>query len=143
MDAIPYYTSTQKKMKPNSTFVFVCEHGSAKSVIAAAYFNKLAGETNLNVRARARGTNPDREISPKTVAGLHADGLMPEESIPRKLSIADAESAQRIISFCELPGDYQNETVIEHWGDVPPVSEDYEKARDAILERLRQLMARL
>jgi hypothetical protein len=28
----------------NPTIVFVCEHGAAKSVIAAAYFNKLAQE---------------------------------------------------------------------------------------------------
>lgn len=32
----------------NPRIVFVCEHGAAKSVIAAAYFNKLAAE-----RARA------------------------------------------------------------------------------------------
>lgn len=130
-------------MKQDSTIVFVCEHGSAKSVIAAAYFNKLAGEIYLDVRAIARGTNPDQELSPKTVAGLHADGLMPVESLPRKLSVADAESDPRIISFCELPREYQNKTVIEHWDDVPPVSEDYEKARDAILKRLRQLMTHL
>jgi arsenate reductase (thioredoxin) len=130
-------------MKQDSTIVFVCEHGSAKSVIAAAYFNKLAGEINLDVRAIARGTNPDQELSPKTVAGLHADGLMPVESLPRKLSVADAESDPRIISFCELPREYQKKTVIEHWDDVPPVSEDYEKARDAILKRLRQLMTHL
>ena len=32
--------------------VFVCEHGAAKSLIAAAYFNKLAGERGLSARAR-------------------------------------------------------------------------------------------
>ena len=61
-------------MAPDPIVVFVCEHGAAKSVIAAAYFNKLAGETGLRVRAIARGTNPDPQLSPITIAGLHADG---------------------------------------------------------------------
>src|SRR5215813_9354941 len=36
--------------------VFVCEHGAAKSVIATAYFNKLAAERGLAYRATFRGT---------------------------------------------------------------------------------------
>ena len=37
--------------------VFVCEHGAAKSVVATAYFNKLAAERGLPFRATFRGTN--------------------------------------------------------------------------------------
>lgn len=124
----------------NKHIIFVCEHGAAKSIIAAAYFNKLAGEINSDTRAIARGTHPDQELSPKTITGLYADGLTPTESIPQKLTLADIESAQRIITFCDLPEEYQNKVVIEKWGDVPPVSESYEKARDTILEKLNQLM---
>jgi hypothetical protein len=36
------------------TVTFVCEHGVAKSVIAAAHFNRLAAAANLNYRAVAR-----------------------------------------------------------------------------------------
>ncbi len=122
------------------TLLFVCEHGAAKSVIAATYFNKLASEANLDLRAIARGTNPDAELSPNTVAGLHADGLTPTESIPQMLSLADVESAHRVVAFCELPEEYRSKTVIEQWDGVPPVSEDYEKARDAIIERIHRLI---
>lgn len=122
------------------TIIFVCEHGAAKSVIAAAYFNKLASEKNLTFRAIARGTNPDAELSPKTVTGLQVDGLTPTESVPQKLSLAEVESAQRVVTFCELPEEYKNKVAIEQWNDVPPVSEDYEKARDAIVEKLRRLI---
>ena len=38
--------------------IFVCEHGAGKSVIAAAYFNKLAAERGLPDRAIYRGANP-------------------------------------------------------------------------------------
>ena len=130
-------------MAQDSIIVFVCEHGAAKSVIAAAYFNELASKSGLDFRAVARGTIPDEELSPKAITGLLADGLTPTESIPRKLSLADLDSAQRIVSFCELPEEYQKETIIEQWDRIPPVSEHYEKARDAILERLNLLMNRI
>lgn len=122
------------------TIVFVCEHGAAKSVIAAAYFNKLAGETGLELRAIARGTEPDNKLSASAIAGLRADGLTPTDSVPQKLSMEDVESAQRIVSFCELPETYQQKGIVEQWDGLPPVSDHYEKARDAILERLESLM---
>src|SRR5262249_33615945 len=57
------------------TIVFVCEHGSAKSVIAAAHFNRLASEKGLPYRAIARGINPDDKIPATVSNGLAADGL--------------------------------------------------------------------
>jgi len=124
----------------NKHIIFVCEHGAAKSIIAATYFNKLASENKSGLHAVARGTHPDQELSPKTIMGLQADGLTPTESTPQKLSLADIESAQQIITFCELPEEYQNKVAIEHWDDIPPVSENYETARDAILEHLNHLL---
>lgn len=130
-------------MKQNSTIVFVCEHGAAKSIVAAAYFNKLATERGSPVRAVPRGTHPDQALSPQTVQGLHEDGLVPGESIPQELSLADLESAERVITFCNLPVEYQHKAVIELWDGVPPVSENYEQARDAILTKLNQLLSQL
>jgi len=127
-------------MNQNQPIVFVCEHGAAKSIIAAAYFNKLAQEKNLEVRAIARGTHPDLELSPKAIAGLKDDGLSPTELVPQQLSLADIQSAQRIITFCELPAEYQTKASVDLWDGVPPVSENYEKARDAILEHINQLL---
>lgn len=127
-------------MKKNSLLIFVCKHGAAKSIIAATYFNKLAQERNLDLYSIARGTNPDSELSPKTISGLLKDGLSPIQPAPQKLTLQEAESAQRIVTFCELPAQYQNDTTIEQWEDVPPVSENYEKARDVILEKLNQVL---
>jgi protein-tyrosine-phosphatase len=132
--------SDNKDDKMTDTIIFVCEHGAAKSIIAAAYFNKLAEETNIDVRAIARGTHPDNELSPNTIKGLRADGLTPIESVPQKLSPNDLQSAQQIISFCELPEEYQNKIPIEQWNDVPPVSQNYETARDTIRKHLNQLL---
>jgi arsenate reductase len=128
------------KQQKSSSVIFVCEHGAAKSIIAAAYFNKLSTERNLNVRAIARGTIPDVEMSPKALAGLQADGVAPTESIPQKLSLEEVENAQRVIAFCELPAEYRGDAVIEQWDNIPPVSEDYDKAREVIVKSIQRLI---
>jgi protein-tyrosine-phosphatase len=123
--------------------VFVCEHGAAKSILAAAYFNHFAKQSGLEFEAIARGTNPDPEISQQTVAGLSMDGLKPSESVPQKLSTDDIQSAERIIGFCDLPSEVREPFIVEQWEGIPAVSEDYDKARDAILERINYLIHNL
>ena len=127
-------------MPNDPTFTFVCEHGAAKSIIAAVYFNKLARENGLPFTAIARGTHPDAAIASKAVDGLREDGLIPTESIPLKLTHNEVEASQRIISFCELPEEYCPGCIVEYWYDVPAVSENYERARDAILKHLEELL---
>jgi arsenate reductase (thioredoxin) len=126
-------------MSQDPVIIFVCEHGAAKSILAAAYFNKFAQERNLSVRAIARGIHPDGELSPIAVAGLHEDGLTPNESVPQKLLLEEVESAQQIISFCELPTEFRQKVKIEQWNDIPPVSENYAKARDMIVTKLKMM----
>src|SRR5919198_5666492 len=100
-------------MSQNSLVIFVCEHGAAKSILAAAYFNHLARAKNLSLHAIARGTNPEAELSIKAIEGLHRDGLTPPENVPQKLTFADVESAEEIISFCELPEEYSGKAIYQ------------------------------
>lgn len=130
-------------MFQESTIVFVCEHGAAKSVIAAAYFNKIALEKGLAQRAIARGTFPEPKLSQKTLAGLAEDGLESTEPTPHRLALQEFKTAQRVITFCELPVEYQRNNNIEHWEDVPPVSENYEQARDVIAAHISHLVSTL
>jgi arsenate reductase len=130
---------SRKSKRTRSIVVFVCEHGAAKSIIAAAHFNRLADKLGLDVRAIARATNPENELSSQAVQGLLEDDLTPTELFPRKLTGEEARSAKRLVSFCELPSEYQN-VMAERWGGIPPVNENYEKARDAIIERIQQLL---
>jgi arsenate reductase (thioredoxin) len=131
-------------MTTPSTILFVCEHGAAKSIIAAAYFNKLAYEMGLNLQAIARGTLPDDQLSPVTIQGLAQDGLISTELTPRKLLPSEITSAQHVIAFGDLLNkeDYQD-VDIENWNQVPPVSSDYQIARDAIVEQLHQLLVKM
>lgn len=127
-------------MPQNPVIVFVCEHGAAKSILAAAYFNQFARQAGSDLQAIARGTNPDNEISPQVIKGLSEDGLTPTESAPQQLTQADWQSAQQVITFCELPVEYQPQALVERWDNIPPVSENYEQARDAIIERIRDML---
>ena len=45
--------------------LFMCPHGAGKSVLASAYFERLAREKGLNVRVDARGTEPDPRREPE------------------------------------------------------------------------------
>ena len=131
-------------MHEEPVILFVCEHGAAKSVIAAVHFNRLAEEVGLQIKALARGTKPDLEISEQTMRGLSKDGLALTEPAPQKLSPDDIQTAQYLVSFCELPAEYtQGAVVAEQWDGIPAVSENYERARDAIVERLHQLVSRI
>src|SRR6184192_3905741 len=80
--------------------VFVCEHGAAKSVVAAAHFNRLAISRGLDVRAIARGVEPQAELAPSAVNGLRAEGMTLPIDIPTKLSAEDVEHATRVVAFC-------------------------------------------
>ena len=123
--------------------VFVCEHGAAKSIVAAAYFNKLARERNLRYRAIARGTAPQELISVSAAKGLEADGLTATEEKPVGLTKEDISGAFRVVGFCSLPEDAHGSVTIEEWNDVPTVSEGYDKARDTIVEHVKRLLDEL
>src|SRR2546427_4584379 len=86
------------------TIVFVCEHGAAKSVIATAYFNKLAAERGLPYRAIFRGTSPQDDLSTRAIAGLHADGVAVPAGKPTSIRSDDITRATHIFAIgCTLP----------------------------------------
>jgi len=132
-----------KSEEQTPVVVFVCEHGSAKSVVAAAHFNDLARKRGMRLRAISRGTNPDEKIAPSVAKGLQADGLDVGVEKPARLSPEDASGAIRVIAFCALPKGYLGSVPIEEWKDVPSTSEDYSKARENIVERVQHLLDEL
>ena len=86
------------------TIVFVCEHGSAKSVIAATHFNRIAGSKGLPYRAVSRGVHPDSEVPENIRSGLLADGFKGDPAKPKLIADEDIGTAARAITLgCELP----------------------------------------
>lgn len=123
------------------TVVFVCEHGAAKSVIAAAYFNKLAAERHLNFHAIARGLTPQPELSTAAATGLKKDGVPYPNETPRRLSHEESQGAVLVVAFCPMPKTLRQARVESF--DVPAPNEGYDSSRDAILVHVKGLLDQL
>jgi arsenate reductase (thioredoxin) len=120
--------------------VFVCEHGAAKSLIATAYFNKIAAERGLAVRATFRGTDPQDALSTRAVAGLNADGIPIPDGKPTQLGADDVAQATHIFAIgCPLPGPVMRSGKAASWDDVPD-DQGYPAMRDAIVRHVKALL---
>ena|SRR5437764_9648660 len=127
----------------SAAIVFVCEHGAAKSVIATAYFNKLAAERGLPHRATFRGTSPQAELSERTVAALRADGVLIPAGKPAAIDQADVDGATHIFAIgCALPETVRRSGKATDWSDVPD-DRGYVATRDAIVRHVRDLLDEL
>jgi hypothetical protein len=121
--------------------VFLCEHGSAKSVIASLYFNKMAKEKGLDWTGIPRGLKADPHLQPATLHGLRADGFDVASLRPQDIDEKDLRSADVVVTIgCALPDRWTSPVRHVAWNDVPPVSEDYIAARDAIVGHLHDLL---
>ena len=131
-------------MSSARTILFLCPHNAAKSVLAAAYFDRLARERGLDYRAASAGTNPDAVPSPAVVAMLRDEGIDVADHRPRRLTTEDLTSAHRVISLgCDLDDLDGGEARVDRWDDVPPASQDLGASRVAIKRRLDLLVNEL
>jgi len=123
--------------------IFVCEHGAAKSVIATAYFNKLAAERGLPFRATFRGTAPQENLSVRAVEGLKADGVPIPSGMPTAIADSDVAGATHIFAIgCTLPDNARRSGKAADWSDVPD-DRGYAAMRDAIVAHVKQLLDEL
>ena len=130
-------------LKP-PTVLFMCPHGAAKSVLASAYFERLAKERGLDVRVESAGTDPDPTVSPAVAAHLKRQGYPAPGSTPRKVTSKDFESADVVISMgCDLSGLQEPRGRLVRWDEVPPPSEDFARADEAIRKRVTELIEEL
>jgi protein-tyrosine-phosphatase len=134
-------SQTKEKTVTAPTVVFVCEHGAAKSIIAAAEFNRMAQEKGLPQRAIARGTNPDAQFAPGVLAGLNKDGLTVPAGKPQLVSEADIKNADRVVTLgCKLPEGMKTGAKTTDWSEISPPSQGYDKARKDISRNVEQLI---
>jgi protein-tyrosine-phosphatase len=122
--------------------VFVCEHGSVKSLIAAEWFNRLAAERGLAVRAASRGLAPDPAVPASIAEKLRGDGFEVAAFRPRALAPSDLDGAARLVMIgAPLPAWASGAAVAtERWDGIPPASQGYAASRDALRERIATLL---
>jgi protein-tyrosine-phosphatase len=141
-DALYAFARTQAAtVPPPPRVLFVCLHGAAKSVIAAAHFRRLAAARGLSIDAVAAGTEPDPQLAPGAVKGLAGEGLTAAPGRPRPVTLYDLDRAARVVNFgCDVvpaPGQ-----PMEQW-DVPAVSDGYQASRDRIVANVERLVIEL
>ncbi len=128
----------------HGTILFLCPHNAAKSVLAAAYFDELARDRGLDVRADSAGTEPDERPAPAVVAALRDEGLDVSGHRPRLVTDDDLTNAWRVVSLgCELDERLPPGTRVERWDDVPSPGQDLAAARAAIRWHLARFLDEL
>lgn len=136
--------ATASEQKAANLIVFVCEHGTVKSVIAMQLFNKLATEQGSSLRAVSRGTSPDNAVPQPIAQALSRDGLNPAGFKAKGLSRADLKNAKRVVSIGVdvLAATKGSAVPVEAWNDIPAASVDYAAARDALKAKIVDLLKR-
>lgn len=123
------------------TVLFLCPHGAAKSVLAAALFERLSAERGLLLQATCAGTEPDSEVAP------HVRDLLEREELPLPLDQPQLVTADLMVwashvislgcTLDELPLRPQH---WELWDDVPLPSQNLEGAHQRIQQHVTRLV---
>jgi arsenate reductase (thioredoxin) len=123
--------------------VFVCEHGSVKSLVAMEHFNRRA-QRGLPYRAIARGTAPEPIVPAPVRDGLRSDGFEVSAFAPRKFEASDAEHALLVVSFDQdIAKIVGARARYVKWDDLPGVLTDYTRGRDEILRHVDEMINEL
>jgi len=131
-------------VSPQHKIAFVCLHGSAKSLIAAEYFNRMARESGCALAATTSGPEPDAEVPPNVIAGLLKRGIDVRGYRPSLISAPGLAGADLIVSFaCEAGARLAPGKPVERWDDCPAVSEDFDAAWCFITSHVERLVTRL
>ncbi len=121
--------------------LFVCEHGTVRSLLAKVLFEEYAGAVGLNMKAVSRGTRADSIVPPWMLQALTKDHVVLGDWRPQTLRPSDLSNASVVVSF-DLPAAATATAPVRRaqWDNLPSVSADYATGRDAIKVRVHQLV---
>jgi arsenate reductase len=131
----------QVSRPPAPTVVFVCQHGNVKSLIASQWFNRLAAERGLAVRAVSRGVTPETPVPPAIAERLARDGFDVTRFEPTAFTPADLGASRVVMIGVEPPAWVGSKRLgVETWDRIPPATERYEASRDAMRDRIGSML---
>src|SRR5262245_45791853 len=129
------------------TVVFVCEHGSSRSLLAASLFNQMAEERGLSARALSRAASEktaDQSVPAPLAKQMTADGFQVEGFRPRALTASEAAAATRIVTLqFDEAVEAANEAPVERWSDIGSPSREYAATKGTIASHIRALLDEL
>jgi arsenate reductase (thioredoxin) len=124
------------------TVLFLCPHNAAKSVIAAAYCERLAKAAHLDLKIVQAGTEPDQAIMPVVQDLLEHDGFSVALHQPRLVTQDDLMQADVVVTMgCNLEALSIPDKKRFNWNDIPPASADVIACRRAVLTRLLAMLS--
>jgi protein-tyrosine-phosphatase len=128
------------------TVVFLCPHNALRSVIAAALFNRDAGDA---ARAESAGTEPDARVNERTVQVLREVGIDVANITPERVTREQLQRADRVVSLgCPLEPELAAAAAgkLEEWPMPDTTGQPVEvvrEVRDLIGARVEQLRSEL
>jgi len=127
-----------------STIVFICEHGSSRSFVAASLFNRIAEQRGLAVRALSRAVSPetvDKKVPPRLVDSMTRDGFAASTFEPALVTRSEAAKASRIVVInYDRKVEAIGAAAAEHWDGVPAASLEYDRAKELITSHIEELL---
>jgi arsenate reductase len=128
-------------MNADASVLFICEHGTVKSLLAALLFNEYAAQVGLPMRAISRGGVVDSVVPTWMKEKLAANQLTIGSFQPRALAKADLLEASYVVSF-DLPDAVSAgaPSPRARWDSLPPASQDFDGSQRAIKARVHQLV---
>ena len=132
---------------PHSTIVFVCEHGSSKSLVAAELFNRAAQQRGIPARAISRAVSEktvEAAVPPRLVRSLSGDGFDDASFRPQPLTTGEAKNASHVVVInYDADVDAAGGRPLEHWTIAHPVTLEYDGAKAELSSGIDALMERL
>jgi arsenate reductase (thioredoxin) len=126
--------------------LFVCVHNAGRSQMAEAFFNRLATDQGLSVRAASAGTVCSGSINPVAVKVLEEIGISMEGHFAKTLTPEMVASAKTIVSMgCGVDAEAcpTRFLVTEDWGLDDPAGQAVEfvrEVRDQIKLRVERMI---
>lgn len=142
--------------------LILCTHNSARSVLAEAMLNTLAGRLGVAVQAYSAGSAPSGRVNPLALEVLAAAGIDPRPYHSKSWDVfcqPDAPPLHLVITVCDhaaaeacpvFVADNGAATVKAHWAYPDPSRaagndearrQAFELTRQALGYRLQQLLA--
>jgi arsenate reductase len=124
--------------------LFVCLHNAGRSQVSEALFTRAAAGRH---EARSAGTEPGARVHPEVIEAMDEIGLFVADRTPRKLTDADAEWADVVVTMgCGDECPYVPGVRYLDWELEDPKGrplEEVRRTRDEIARRVTELLAEL
>lgn len=124
--------------------VFVCLHGSAKSLVAAEYLTRRARERGIDAVGSSRGTEPDAEVPAHVVQHMAAKGFDLGRYVPKAVTATALAEADDVITFGpDVSALIPSGKAATSWAECPAVSDGFPPAWDFITRSVDGLLDRM